>query len=500
MNTRHLLNLIPAAIGYGVGSFKRGIEAGLSGTWEGSERTRQRRRPARALESQDRGLNYGLREDMLSEARAQAQTFPIARSINRKYANHVVGSCRMKWRTGDPAMDKTYADAWQTWMNIADLGGRHHFRKMSKIAVESILRDGQIFAQQDRRNGFLQISPIESDRVSSNGFFNVDKDGLVGGIGLDANGRATFIRVWERTLYGQFQNSVDIPRAEYVHAFDTDRFDAVTGVTHYHTILNAVRDLKETMEAEGLSAKRNSKLALLVKTISGGASAPAVNLYEDDAAPSDTAGSNVNVQRVNDVADAYMFPNEEMKSHTSERPSEGWRWLMEWLVREIALGLDLPFGVVWNMASLGGPGVRFDLGQANRVFRAFLEDVLEPMWFRPIVGSWITMEINQGRLPFHPKWFAYCTPRPASITIDLGRDSKAGIAENAAGLATATDWFAENDEDFEDQTDRLGYEASVRKATCEKYKCLPEDLRLLTAQGNPGSALAGPDQNQNATP
>jgi hypothetical protein len=39
---------------------------------------------------------------------------------------------------------------------------------------------------------------------------------------------------------------------------------------HYHSVLNAIRDLKETGEAERLSAKRNSKLALLVKTVMGG--------------------------------------------------------------------------------------------------------------------------------------------------------------------------------------------------------------------------------------
>ena len=486
--------------GFVAGSLIGGFKAGLGTQWEGGESNRLRRRPGRALESQDRGVNYGVREDLLSEARSQAQTFPLARSINRKYANHCVGSLRIKWNTGDDSVDRIYHDAWQMWMKISDLGGRHHFRKQTKMAVESVLRDGAIFSQLDRRAGILQIAPIESDRVSSAGIYNADVPGLIGGITLDGNGRAVSARVWERTIYGYFQNPVEIPRAEYVHMFDSDRFDAVTGVTHYHTILNALRDLKETGEAERLSAKRNSKLALLIKTIMGGASAPAIQLFGNQDDTQGAAGK-VNVEEVGDVAQAYMFPNEDIKAHTSDRPSMGWQWLMEWLVREIALGLDLPFGVVWNMAGLGGPAVRFEMAQAHRVFMAFLEDILEPMWTRPIVGAWLTLEISQGRLPFNPNWYKFKTPRPVAITIDVGRDSKAGIAENTAGLDTATHWYAEDDRSFEDETDRLAYEAAYRRRAIlpyEKDGVVLEDIRVLgtantkITEGNPDDPNAEP--------
>lgn len=501
MNLKTAISKIPALAGFALGSVGRGFQAGLAGQWEGSESTRLRRRAPRALESQDRGMNYGVREDMLSEARSLSQTFPLARSIIRKYANHVVGSCRMKWNTGDPKIDKIYADAWQAWMPISDMGGRHHFRKLTKIAVESVIRDGRVFGQKDRRAGFLQINPIEGDRVSSAGIYNADTQGMVSGIMLDGNGRAKAIRVWDRTIYGTFQNPTEIPASEVVHVFDSDRFDAVSGLTGFHTVLDTTRDFKETGEAERLSAKRNSKLALIVKSILGGASAPAIDLMADDRRGDGESGK-INVQRVSDVTDAYLSTNEDMKAHTSDRPSEGWQWLMEMQVREIALGMDLPFGVVWNMAGLGGPAVRFEMAQANRVWMAFLEDVLEPMWTRPWVGAWITLEIAQNRLPFHPLWYKFKTPRPASITIDVGRDSKAGIAENAAGLGTATKWFAEEDEEFEENTDRLVYEARYREASrlgvpIETIKEVPlEQIRIVTQQGNPQGSPSDPDDTQ----
>jgi capsid protein len=185
-----------------------------------------------------------------------------------------------------------------------------------------------------------------------------------------------------------------------------------------------------------------------------------------------------------------MYPNEAMQAHTSDRPSNGWQWLMELNIREIAAGLDLPFGVVWHMAGLGGPAARFEIAQANRVFMSFLNDVVDPMWHRPIVGRWLAIEIAEGRLPFTPLWFKFKTPRPKSITIDLGRDSKAGIAENAAGLQTATSWYADEDEDFEDATDQLAYEAWYRRNAIQsnaKYVAAGvtvEEIRMLGAAGN----------------
>jgi capsid protein len=477
-----------ARIGFPLGSFLGGFRAGIDQRWEGGESSRYRNRPGRALESVDWGLNYGIRESLLSEARALEQTFAVCRRINRQYAKHTIGSCRIKWNTGDSAIDTAYSNWWNTWMNICDLQGRHTFRKLTKIATCRVLVDGRAFGQKDLRDGFMQIQPIEGDRISSDGIFNADKQGMVSGLILNGNGRSVAARVWERTLYGTFQNPQDIPMSQLVHVFDSDRFDSVSGVTHYHTVLNTVRDLRETMLAERLAAKRMSKWAFFFNTVAGGA--PAIDLFGDNASSKATDGK-ANVTAIGDVADAYGFPGEDIKAIDNPRPSDGWLKFMDRLVREIALGLDLPFGVVWDMSGLGGPAVRFEIMQAARTFNDFLTDVIEPKWIRPIVGSALSMEIDQGRLPFHPNWYRFAVPKPKSITIDFGRDSKASINENIAGLGTATDWYAEEDEDFEAQTDRLVFEARYRECARlgipfnPKLEVPLEQIRMITPNGNP---------------
>lgn len=493
---------LSARVGRAFGSLIHGFKVGASGqTWEGHESSRRRQRPTKRLESQDSGLDGGIREEMLSEARALEQTFPIVGRINRAYANHCISSCRVKWTTGEPEIDKVYAAAWKVWMLMCDRSGRLTFPKMTKVAIERGINDGDIFGQMDDRGGFLQMAGIEADRVSSGGNYNKDQSNLIGGISIDANGRKISARIWERSVNGAcFTTQQEIPFNQLVHVYDPQRFDAYRGVTHYHRVLNSIRTLKSTIDAESTAATLHSRLTLLAKVKAGGASA-GFDPFGGTTADTDSNGNQITVKSLNDLAIAYMFPDEDLKAHTSDRPSEGWLKLMEWMVREIATGLHLPFGVVWHMAGLGSPAVRFEINQANRVFMAFLQDVVDPMWFRPIVGRWLSIEIKQGRLPFHPNWFRFKTPRPKSITIDLGRESKAGIEENRAGLGTASNWFIEEDEDFEEQTDQLVYEARFRECARlgvpfnPKLEIPLEQIRVISANPPPPSDTV-PDPEQ----
>jgi capsid protein len=169
------------------------------------------------------------------------------------------------------------------------------------------------------------------------------------------------------------------------------------------------------------------------------------------------------------------------------------------LLREIASGLDLPLGVIWNMADLGKPAILAELNQANRTFKAFAEDILTPKWTNRIIGEWLMMEIANKRLPFTPYWNRYCVPFSPAISIDMGRDSKAGIEENRSGLATATSWLQEDGEDFEETTDRLTYEARYRECSRlgvpydPKLPVPLEQIRMTTA--NPP---ANPQTNEDS--
>jgi lambda family phage portal protein len=467
--------------------FFKGVQAAASGSWEGYEVNRLRYRPGMRLVSQDTDLDYGTREKMLSEARALCQTFPLARRILRQYANYCVGTCRAQWNTGNAEHNKAYERYWMNWMNRADARGMHHFCDLTRFAVMAPKRDGDLFAQfvqSGPRGEELQIALIEGDRVGNyrGGSTNFDettgKQRVIGGVVLDAVGRPAAYRVNDRNDTGQFKNAMDIPALSMCHVFDPDRVDAYRGVTAFHAVLNTLRDLKEILDSEKSAVKVNSKLSLLVKTVFGGAQGNGngpLNLFTSNDSTADSAQA-VNQQEVNDSTVAYMFPNEDMKAHQSDRPSAAWQGFVQLMVQQIAIGMDLPPGVVFNMAGLTGPAVRFDINQAARTFAATIEST-ERRFLTRICGPVISNAIARGIVPFNANWTEFKWQRPPFISIDLGRDSKAGIDENKAGLMTGSEWFAENGKDWQEEIEQLAIEAAFRKEMAAKHGVDVGDIR-----------------------
>jgi len=453
------------------GALKSGFSAAVTGQWEGHERSRLRYRAPRKLESQDESLDMGTRESLLSEARSLCQVFPVAKRILRKYANYVVGDCRYKWNTGDDAINVAYRDYWYSWMDRADVNGVHRFPTLVRLAVMSMLRDGDCFATFQNggmAGGDVLLRLVEGDRIGNykNGSLNIDEDmpdgrRIVGGVILSQAGRPVAYRVNDRSKYGQFKNSMDIPSGDVRHVFDPDRIDAARGVTSFHNVLNSLRDLKEIVDANKANVKLNSKLALLVKTVSGSASAGSgLDLFENGDT-TDATSSSVNRQEVGDAAIAYMFPDEDMKAHKGEMPSGEVQEFMKFMIHQIAIGMDLPFGVVWTMAGLNGPGVRYDINDADRTFQHTM-DIIEEKMIDPVVGKVIANGIARGIIPPSPNWFRFERQRPASITIDLGRESAAMINENGAWLRSGSDSFAEAGQDHDEEIVRIANERAKR--------------------------------------
>ena len=466
----------------------KGFQAAISGQWEGGRTSRYRDRPTAQLTTKDATLDFGDRERLMAEARNLSQTFPIVRRILRQYSTYCIGGLRSQWRTGDPDIDRQYEAAWLSSMDTLDTKSQHHFTQLAGITLQRELCDGDIFAQKvNARNNIAQLALIEGDRVGNMnaGGFNMDSDNIIGGVGIDAVGRPNFYRVSQRTRFGTLKDPRDVSTTNMLHVWDTDRADSYRGVSSFATVLNAMRDLKEIIHAETVGVKVNSKLALIVKSMTGGigTSNGEVELFSNTST-TQSASDQVNAQEVNDGVMQYMFPGEDMKAHTSDRPSAAWQGFVDWLVSLIAIGLDLPKSVVWSMAGLGGPAARFEIQSARRTFTA-KQDIFERQFLVPVC-AWTTSKlIKSGRLPFHPNWHNFRFQRPPFVSIDLGRDSKAGIEENKSGLLTASEWYQESGKDFFEETEQLAVEAKFRKEMAEKHGVNVESIRQSTPNGNP---------------
>jgi capsid protein len=386
----------------------------------------------------DTDLDFGVREDLLSEARTLCQTYALCRRVIRQYSQYVIGTCNLKWDTGDQEWDDAAERQWQEWMPQADLLGVHSFPMIMRLGQMAELRDGDIFFRKVQRNGFLKIQYIEADRIKNGHAVNFDiEDKIVGGVGLGPLLEPIYYRVYDRTKFGLFKNQRDYPKSEICHWFDPDRLDAYRGVTAFSAVLNDIRDNKEIKDAEKASHKLRSKIALIVRNALGRKHTHGVDVL---------SGGNNGTQQVayEDVGEAaikYQYSGDEFTAFNSNMPADSWFKFSQHLVRNIAIGTDLPFEFVWDMAGLTGPAVRMTSAQAARTFR-HKQDLAEEKAINPIGSAWVTLEMEEGRLPFNPNWMRFRTARPRHVTIDSGRDSAADLSELAAG-ATSLQRMAE---------------------------------------------------------
>lgn len=449
----------------------------ITGQWEGYEINRYRNRPFRRLRSQDADLDLGTREGLMSEARSLAQTFGIVESILSKFANYCVGPCRAQWYTSDRQWNKLAEKNWETSCQLIDYTGTHDMQALARLAVMSYLRDGDIFSIKTVENGFPQLQAIEADRVTNakNGQVNVDTDNIVGGVILNSRGIPIKYRVCERNRFGIYVNPEDVPRQKMLHLFSPTRVDAVRFVTAFKTALNHLRDIKETLAAWKTSVKAHSKISFIVKNLLG-QPGPGVELFPE----SDNGGEGAGTAKVEEIGDGiiqYLMRGDDIQTLAAPFPPEQAVNLVMLLIRDISIGVGLPFEFVWNMAGLGGPATRMMSTQAQRTFEAH-QNTLERRFLNPTC-SWVTSVsmFETKRLPFHPEWYKFKITRPPHTTIDVGRESVANLAEHQRGLMSGRKIAEERGEDIIDDV----HENREREAS----DLLERATRLSKASGRP---------------
>jgi|GEM_PF-5866915 len=474
------------SVGHALGSARRGFQIGAKvDDWEGTEIDRFRRRPRGQRVGQDETLDAGVREDLMSEARDLCNKQGLGNRIIRQYANYVVGDCQARWATGNPDWDKQAEQAFYDWSLNCDLRSSITLKEKAKLHVMSLIRDGDSFAVKVDFFGDPKLRDIEADQVGNykGGTINVDEDRIVGGIQFDIYDRPLKYLIWERTRHGQFQNVDARPASEVLHIYDSTRLNSRRGVTHFASVLNHQRDLKETVAAQKAKQKLTSKLALLVRNALGGPQTGNIDVMSEDT--DKTTGASIRTESFGDGgAIKYQFHGDEMQAFTANDPSDGWFRLTDYLLREIAVGLDLPFEFIWTMAGITGPGTRMMSKQAERTFRG-KQDILETRFLSPVTAWWVNFEMQPGgKLPFNPEWYKFKFQRPAHISIDAGRDSRSNLDELGAGVSTEGRIAEEQGEDDEEVSDTRKAEVrrkltNAREIADEFQISLTEALNLL---------------------
>jgi hypothetical protein len=150
------------------------------------------------------------------------------------------------------------------------------------------------------------------------------------------------------------------------------------------------------------------------------------------------------------------------------RPSGAFLNLMDVLGREVANGIDVPFGFTGRLGDLGGVTQRIEVMQAVRRFD-FFRRLLEDTILNKVQDLVLDYGLATGKIPYHPKYKEGHWLYGAHLTADVGHDTSSRIQMLAADLTTKTRETAHLfGDDYSALVDEARAELDVQRDTAEE--------------------------------
>jgi lambda family phage portal protein len=384
-----------------------------------------------------------------------------------KFASHVAANVSYQARTENRQANSEIEAYWANWFDACDLSGRHSGSTLLQVAIMSMLRDGDFLFALVRQDGDLKLQGIEADRVGDP-YKTYTSLELIGGIHIDRNtGAPTAYDIYNRSIGDFYTYQATIAASQAFHLFDPLRIDQYRGITAFHTAINDQQDIREIENSEKMAAKYASMQAAIVRRNNN-------NPADLSTLTSDENFDNqaIKLESVEAGKVSYLEPGEDIVFPDGPtRPSGAFAEFHKILLRNICMGLGIPYSFAVDPSAMSGPTARLEMQQAGRTFRRYqklLEDkVLKPLK-NVVIADGIARGLIENRVGGQSTKGIFNFG--ANVSIDLGRDSQAAIAEFKTGLRTAADIYAERGLDFEGAMRQRAQEARLIKDLANEYE------------------------------
>ena len=428
--------------------------------------SRERRGPSQLSGAEDYRSNYD-RVELMKRARDLAENVGLVRSLLMKFASHVAANVSYQARTENRQANSEIEAYWSSWFDACDLSGRHSGSTLLQVAIMSMLRDGDFLFALVRQDGDLKLQGIEADRVGDP-YKTYTSLELIGGIHIDRNtGAPTAYDIYNRSIGDFYTYQATIAASQAFHLFDPLRIDQYRGITAFHTAINDQQDIREIENSEKMAAKYASMQAAIVRRNNN-------NPADLSTLTSDENFDNqaIKLESVEAGKVSYLEPGEDIVFPDGpSRPSGAFAEFHKILLRNICMGLGIPYSFAVDPSAMSGPTARLEMQQAGRTFRRYqklLEDkVLKPLK-NVVIADGIARGLIENRVGGQSTRGVFNFG--ANVSIDLGRDSQAAIAEFKTGLRTAADIYAERGLDFEGAMRQRAQEARLIKDLASEYE------------------------------
>ena len=444
--------------------------------------TRERKGPSALSGAEDYRSNYD-RVELMKRARDLAENVGLVRSLLLKFAGHVAGSISYQARTQNPQINNDVEAYWAEWWDKCDISTRHTGSTLMQVAVMSMLRDGDfLFVLVRDGDGNLKIQGIEADRLGDP-FKVYTSLELIGGIHIDrSTGAPTAYDIYNRSIGDFYTYQLTIPSSQAFHLFDPLRIDQYRGVSAFHTAINDATDIYDIINYEKMAAKVASSQSGIVKRNNNNA-ADLSTLSNDE----DLSGNAIKLETIESGKISYLEPGEDIIfPNGPSRPSGAFAEFHKILLRNICLGLGIPYSFAVDPSQMSGPTARLEMQQAGRTFRRY-QNLLNDKVLRPIKNIVLADAVARGLISGTEgtRTTKGIFNFGANVSIDLGRESASAISEFKTGLRTAADIYAERGQDFESAMRQRAIEAKLIKDLAEQYQIDPQTISDVVPPAKP---------------
>jgi capsid protein len=367
---------------------------------------------------------------LMWESRDMESNFCLWRGILTRTTQYALGKIVWQSRTGDAAIDEAHETYWEEWGKRADLTQRHPFPVIARLGIRSMLRDRDfgLALHDDEASGEYRIRGIEADRIGNPTMPVMPDEKKVQGIKLGEHGEPLIYEIYKRKPSNQYDLEAELPPERFLHVFDPLRVDQYRGVSWGAPALPHMRDLYEALGAEMDAIKFAASYAAFTYNETP-FSEQAAMAFDSEKKPDGGNKYSVKPGTIQNLTGGQRI---EFAPGAS-RPSGAFMAWFEAKVREISVGLNVPFGFVWNLALLGGVTARIEVAQMKRT----LDDIRTVAMTRmldPLKDRVLRRGIALGLIPAHPKFGKGRWGFGPDITGDVGHDTNADISLLSAGI------------------------------------------------------------------
>jgi lambda family phage portal protein len=357
------------------------------------------------------------------EARDMEEKFCFVRGVLEKLTQYTCGAITYQSRTGDSDIDQQYQDFFHDWCGRADLTGRMRLAELVQLGFRGMVRDGEYGWIVVPDGEEIRLQPIEADRIGGPDQVKAAENNI-NGILLDEVGRVTGYEIYRRSRMAQYtKEDFDmglgqgvVPPEMFLHLYRPVRADQYHGDSWLSPLLPHARDIHELFGFEKMAMKFAAAFAGFIRRKDSVPTGSGLDWMTK--ASSATGGPNSfevqagMIKRLQE-GEEITFPG------STGRPSGNLIQFVEILIREMALGLNMPFGFVYNMALLGGVTARIEVMQAWRTIQQYQQLLVDKL-LNKVRDMVLERGIAMGQIAPHPAWKMGSWNFGARLTGDTG--------------------------------------------------------------------------------